>query len=150
MNYDYDPEFAQATRVLGSRPAAPADTPPGAEELLESYRDQMDEAREALRKARDTEVTAKQARDKKARKALLSDECPKVGVFAGIRTTVAVQKAWVEEQVADLDDEYQVAKIARQAASEHLRTLGKQGGFQQSITASVRESYRGTNGRQWS
>lgn len=148
MRYAPDPEFDRALPP-GRGPAAPADTPVGAEERLESYRDQMDEAREALAKARDAEVAAKQARDKAARKAILSDECPKVGVFAGVRTTVAVQKAWVEDQVAELDAEYQIAKVTRQAASEHLRTLGKQGGFQQSITASVRESYRGTSGRQW-
>lgn len=135
----YDPYFN----------GAPADTPPGAEQRLESYRDQMDEARNALATARNAELAAKQARDKAARKALLSEDCPKVGVFGGIRTTVAVQKAWVEDQVAELDDAYQVAKVARQAAGEHLRTLGKQGGFQQSITASVRETYRGTNGRNW-
>lgn len=149
MSYAYDSEFARATPAAPRRAAAPADTPPGAEERLEGYRDQMDEARHALAEARNTEVTAKQARDKAARKALLSEKCPKVGVFGGIRTTVAYQKAWVEDQVADLDVEYQVAKVARQAAAEHLRTLGQQGGFQQSITASVRESYRGTNGRQW-
>jgi hypothetical protein len=149
VSYAYDSEFARATPAAPRRAAAPADTPPGAEERLEGYRDQMDEARHALAEARNTEVTAKQARDKAARKALLSEKCPKVGVFGGIRTTVAYQKAWVEDQVADLDVEYQVAKVARQAAAEHLRTLGQQGGFQQSITASVRESYRGTNGRQW-
>lgn len=136
----YDPAF---------NPPYNPDTPVGAEARLEAYRDQMDEARRALAKARDAEVAAKQARDKAARAAILSDECPKVGVFGGVRTTVAVQKAWVEDQVADLDAEYQLAKVTRQAASEHLRTLGKQGGFQQSITASVRESYRGTSGRQW-
>jgi hypothetical protein len=108
----------------------------------------MDKAREDLAQARNAEVEAKQARDAAARKALLSDECPKVGVFGGVRTTVAYQKAWVEEKVADLDVAYQIARTTRQAAAEHLRTLGKQGGIQQSITASVRETYRGTNGRQ--
>lgn len=109
----------------------------------------MDKAREDLAEARTSEVEAKQARDAAARKALLSEECPKVGVFGGVRTTVAFQKAWVEEQVAALDAAYQLAKVTRQAAAEHLRTLGKQGGIQQSITASVRETYRGTSGRQW-
>ena len=149
MNYPTASEAWRAARPAPAPQHAPPDTPPGAEALLEEYRDQMDKAREDLAQARNAEVEAKQARDAAARKALLSDECPKVGVFGGVRTTVAYQKAWVEEKVADLDVAYQIARTTRQAAAEHLRTLGKQGGIQQSITASVRETYRGTNGRQW-
>lgn len=137
---NYDPSFD---------PPYDPDTPVGAEAKLESYRDALDTAREELRKARDAEVDAKDARDAAKRRAQLSADCPKVGVFDGVRTTVAYQQAWIEEQVAAEERGYQVAKLARQAASDHLRTLGKQGGFQQSITASVREAYRGTGRPQW-
>lgn len=129
---------------------APADTPPGAEQRLESYRDQMDEAREALAKARDAELEAKGARDAEERRVRLSDDCPKVGVVDGKRTTVAYVEAWVADKIAGLDKEYQLAKVRRQAANEHLRTLGKQGGFQQTITRSVGETYRNPpSGRNW-
>jgi hypothetical protein len=128
---------------------APADTPPGAEARLEAYRDALDEAAEALTQARNAELEAEDARDAARRHHQLSKECPPVGVFNGVRTTVAHQKAWVEEQIKDEEHAYRLAKVARQAAQTHLDKLRKQGGFQQSLTASVRETYRGTNGRQW-
>lgn len=128
----------------GSLPAYDPETPPGAEAKLASYRDALDEAMAKLRDARDAEVDAKATRDAAKRRAQLSPECPKVGVFGGVRTTVAYQKAWIEEQVADLEAKYQVARLARQAASEHLRTLGKQGSYQQTLTKSVADAYRGT------
>lgn len=126
----------------GPLPPYEPDTPVGAEEKLETYRDQLDEAREALRKARDAELEAEQDRDAAKRRAQFSPDCPKVGVFDGVRTTVAYQTAWIEGQIADEEREYRLAKAARQAASDYLRTLGKQGSFQQSLTKSVSDSYR--------
>lgn len=128
----------------GALPAYDPDTPPAAEARLEGYRDALDEARDKLRKARDEEMEAEQARDAAMRRAQLSPDCPKVGVFDGVRTTVAYQKAWIEEQVAEQEREYRLKKLARQAASDHLRTLGKQGGYQQTLTRSVADAYRGT------
>lgn len=133
----------------GYDPPYDPDTPVGAEAKLESYRDALDTAREKLREARDAEVAAQQARDTAKRKWTLSPDCPKAGVFDGVRVTVAYVQAWIEDRTAAEEQAYQVAKVARQAASDHLRTLGKQGGFQQSITASVREAYRGTGRPQW-
>ncbi len=134
-DYDYEPR---------SLPQYDPDTPPGAEAKLETYRDALDGARKALRDARDQELAAKEARDAAKRRAQLSPECPKVGVFGGVRTTVAYQAAWIEDQIADKEHAYQLTKIARQAAGEHLRELGRQGSFQQTITKSVADSYRGT------
>jgi hypothetical protein len=122
--------------------ASEPDLPVNAEAKLEAYRDAMDEARNALRQARDAELEAQQARDAARRRAQLSAECPKVGVFDGVRTTVAYQQAWIEQQIEDKERAYQVAKLTRQAASDYLRTVGKQGSFQQSLTSSVRDSYR--------
>ena len=127
----------------GDLPAYDPATPPAAEAKLESYRDALDGAMEKLREARDAEVDAKDTRDAAKRRAQFSGDCPKVGVFDGVRTTVAYQTAWIEDQIADEEREYQVKKLARQAASDHLKTLGKQGSFQQSLTGSVREAYRG-------
>lgn len=133
--YDYDPDFARA---------APADTPPGAESRLEAYRDALEEATQALSDARNTELDAEEDRDAALRRAWMSPALPKVGVADGVRTTVAYQKAWVEREAAHEEREYRRARVARQAAQAHLRKVEKQGGFQQSITASVREAYRGT------
>jgi hypothetical protein len=129
---------------------APADTPPGAEARLEAYRDALDDAADKLRDARDKELEAEDARDAAKRRAQLSNKCPKVGVFGGVRTTAAKEKAWVEEQIKDEEHAYRRAKVTRQAAQTHLDKVRKQGGFQQSLTASVRETYRNpTSGRQW-
>jgi hypothetical protein len=128
----------------GSLPEYDPDTPAGAEAKLETYRDALDGAMEKLRSARDEEVAAKDARDAAKRRAQFHPDCPKVGVFNGVRTTVAYQTAWIEEQITAEEREYQLKKLARQAASEHLKTLGKQGSFQQSLTKSVADAYRGT------
>lgn len=128
----------------GPLPPYEPDTPVGAEEKLETYRDQLDEAREALRRARDAELEAEQDRDAAKRRAQFDPACPKVGVFEGVRTTVAYQQAWIEDQIVKEEREYRLAKAARQAASDHLRTLGRQGSFQQSLTKSVADAYRGT------
>jgi hypothetical protein len=141
-------DFAGA-RLPATPIPAPADTPPGAESRLESYRDALDVAAEALAAARNAELDAEEARDTARRRAQLSDQCPPVGVFDGVRITVAYQKAWIEEQIKDEERAYRAAKVARQAAADHLRKVGKQGGFQQSLTASVRETYR-TSGSRWS
>ena len=140
--YDHD--------ARDSRLAAPADTPPGAEARLEGYSSDLDKAEKLLTAARDAEMVAEEERDAAARKARLSDGCPKVGVFGGIRTTAAYVDAWVENQIASEAHDYKLAKAARQAATLHFDKLSRQGGWQQSKVASVRETYRGTNGRRWS
>lgn len=131
----------------GFNPAYTPDTPETSEAKLEAFQAELDTARNALREARDAEVAAKLKRDKAARSARFSPDCPKAGVIGGVRITVADKEAWIEAQVEELEETYQLARTARQAAGDHLHTLGKQGGFQQSIAASVREAFRGTGAR---
>jgi len=138
-----------STYEPGFDPIYDPDTPPGAERKLERFQAALEQARRELEQARDTEVDAKAARDDARRRAQFSPDCPKVGVFGGVRTTVAYQKAWIEERAQDEERAYQLAKAARQAAAERLHTLGKQGNYQQSITSSVRESYRSAGRPQW-
>lgn len=128
----------------GSLPAYNPATPPDAEAKLAAYSDALDKAQEDLETARNAEVDAEEDRDAARRRAQFDPDCPKVGVFNGVRTTVAYQTAWIEERIADEERKYRLAKAARQAASEHLKKLGKQGSFQQSLTGSVREAYRST------
>jgi hypothetical protein len=120
-------------------------TPPGAEAALQSFSDALDEARELLAEKRDLEVDALAALKAAKRAALLSEECPKV---RRNECTVAVRDAWAEDQCAAEERAWMLAKAARQAAADHLHTTGKQGGFQQSIGASVRTSYQGQWGGQ--
>ena len=132
--------------VSGSRDPQ---TPPGAERDLQSYSDALEEAGEKLAAARNAELDAEEARDTVKRRAQLSPACPLPGVFNGARITVAYVAAWVEEQVKDEERAYKLAKVARQAASDHLRKVGKQGSFQQTLTKSVSAAYQGTGPEPW-
>jgi len=123
-------------------------TPPDAEARLQAYSSALEEATAALGAARDAELEAENARDDARRRAQFSPDCPPVGVFDGIRTTAAYQQAWIEEQIKGEEQEYRLKKAARRAAADHLNKLSKQARFQQSITASVREQYRGQWGGQ--
>ena len=132
------------------RTAAPADTPPGAEARLEDIQGALEQAGEDLAKAADAETDAELARDAARDALLLDSNCPKCGTFDHVRVTVAERDAWVNSQITDLESEYRHKKRARERAENRLRILERQGGIQQSIARSVTETYRGTNGRQWS
>ena len=121
-------------------------TPPGAEAALASYVDALEHARKALADTRNAEVDARASRDAAKRRAILSPECPKV---RRDQCTVAERDAWVEDRIADEDLAYEIAKAARQAAGDHLHTLGKQGSLAQSLSKSVMDSYRGQRGDGW-
>lgn len=124
-------------------------TPPGAEAALESFRDALESARQELAGAADAEVTAELERDAAHRRWMLSPECPPVGVFDGVRTTVAQRDAWVQDRVAGEERAYRLARAARQAAQKKLDVLGKQGSYQQSISKSVGQSYSGQREPGW-
>lgn len=121
--------------------------PVTAEAKLDAFSDELEEARKLLAKARDAEVTAQEIRDDAYRAAILSDECPKVGVFGGVRTTVAYQQAWIAKQIKDQERLFQRAKLARQEAADKHRTLASQASHQQTLTKSVGDAYR-RSGRQ--
>ena len=123
-------------------------TPPGTEAALASYSNALDTARLALAAARDAEVDAKHKRDTAKRRALLSPECPKAA-GPGRTCTVAERDAWVEDRIADEDLAYELARVARRAAADHLSTPGKQGSLAQSLSRSVGESYRGQRVEGW-
>jgi hypothetical protein len=131
--------------------ASPRDpqTPPEAEKLLQDYSEQLDDAVEKLREARDAELEAEEARDAAKWAALLSEDCPQVGVFGGVRTTVAMQAAWVAREIAARETAYRAAKVIRQAASAHLDKLNSQRSIQQTIAKSVAGQYAGQREPGW-
>lgn len=124
-------------------------TPPGAESALQSFSDALEPARQALAAAADAEVKAELARDAAKRRWLLSGECPKTGVFDGVRVTVAERDAWVGDKIADEELAFRLSKSTRQAAARRLAVLSKQGSLQQTLSKSVGESYRGQRGEGW-
>jgi len=124
-------------------------TPPTAEAKLEGFSGKLEDARDLLAQARDAEMVAKELRDEAYRKALLSDECPKVGVFGGVRTTVAYQAAWVADQIERQEQMLRRATLARREAADRHRTISSQASFQQTLAKSVTEDYRGTGRHPW-
>lgn len=127
------------------------ETPPGAEQALKEFSDSLEAARQALRMARDQEVTIEVAYKRAHRKALLSAECPKVRSKRddGSIVTVAERDAWVEDQCADEELALAIATANRQAARDLHDTLRTQGSLAQSLSKSVADSYRGTGGHKW-
>lgn len=129
-----------------TRPYEPA-TPVSAEQALDEFKAGLDRAEQALTKARNDELEAENARDRAKAAALLSDHCPRTGVFAGVRVTVAERDAWVAREIEPLELEFRAAREVRRAASLRFDKLRKQGSFQQSINSNARESYRTYGGR---
>jgi hypothetical protein len=125
------------------------ETPAEAEALLNRLMVQSKDARDALATCRKTETDAKAARNKARRRARYLPEAPKAGMVAGVRTTVAEVEDWLDDQVADLDLAYELAKTARQTAADHVAEMGRQVIAQQSILKSVNEAYRGTREPGW-
>jgi hypothetical protein len=124
-------------------------TPVTAEQKLDAFSGELESARELLAQARDAEMEAKELRDAAYRAAILSDECPKVGVFGGVRTTVAYQQAWIANQIKDQEALLARATLARREAADKHRTLAAQASHQQTLTKSVGDAYRGTGRQPW-
>lgn len=113
----------------------------GVESRLRQLVTDLTLAQQALARARDEEVRAKHAFEAARRKALLSEDCPKVARGA---VTTADRDAWVDEQVKHECWLYELAEVKREAAQDHLRdqamivmSLGKsvQAAFQMSGAA---------------
>ena len=115
--------------------------PPGAEAALQSFSDQLNDATEKLRQARDAELEAEEARDRAKWEATLSEECPQPGVYEGVRITVAYRDAWVAREIAAQESAFKAAKVTRQAATAHLDKVKSQMSAQQTISKSVSASY---------
>jgi hypothetical protein len=128
-----------------TRPYEPP-TPEQAEAKLDEFRQALDDAEEALVKARDAELEAENARDTAKSAALLDDRCPKTGVFAGVRVTVAERDAWVAREVEPYERDFRAARQIRRAAQLRFDKISKQARFQQSINSNARENYRFAGG----
>ena len=113
-------------------------TPAQIEAKLRRLVNDLARAQSALRAARDAEVEAKHVYESAHRRALLSDECPKV--TRGGYTT-AERDAWVAEQAAELEKAFDVAEANRKAAEDHLRTLRDQSMIVMALGKSVQSAF---------
>lgn len=113
-------------------------TPVDIERRLRRLVSDLTRAQQALAQARDLEVDRRHELNRERRRALLSQERPKVtrGGF-----TTAERDAWVDDRVAALQLDYDKAVIARESAQDHLRVLRDQAEIVRSLGASVRQAY---------
>jgi len=113
-------------------------TPVAVERKLRALVNDLARAQAMLRDARDVEVATKHAYERAHRVAMLSADCPKVtrGGF-----TSAERDAWVDQQCGELREAYEVAKVTREAADDHLRTLRDQSMIVMSLSRSVNTAY---------
>ncbi|BAL87358.1 hypothetical protein AMIS_21380 [Actinoplanes missouriensis 431] len=113
-------------------------TPAQIEAKLRRLVNDLTLAQSSLRAARDAEVDAKHAFESARRKALLSDDCPKV--TRGGYTT-AERDAWVAEQAAVLERTFDLAEANRKAAEDYLRTLRDQSMIVMALGKSVQSAF---------
>ena len=113
-------------------------TPPMVEAKLRQLVGDLSRAQVTLAELRDREVDSKHALNRARRRALLSAECPKITRGGW---SAAERDAWVADQVADLEEAFDRAVVARESAQDHLRTLRDQADCVRSLSASVRASY---------
>lgn len=113
-------------------------TPLDIERRLKGLISNLTRAQQALAQARDLEVDAKHALGRARRRALLSQQAPKV-IRGGV--TTAERDAWVDDQVSDLQFAYDKATVTRESAQDHLRVLRDQAEIVRSLGASVRQAY---------
>lgn len=108
------------------------------EQKLRECVTQLYAAEKALAECRDSEVNAELAYRSQYRRALLSDECPKVSRGA---VTVADRDAWVEQKCADAFESYRLWQARCQAAQDHVRIVRDVTSTVQSIASLVRQAY---------
>src|SRR5690606_15957079 len=96
-------------------------------------------AQVALAQARDAEVRAKHTFEAARRRALLSEDCPKVSRG---QVTTAERDAWVDEATARERWQWELAVVRREAAQDHLRILRDQAVIVMSLGKSVTAAYQ--------
>lgn len=95
-------------------------------------------AEKRLAEARDGETAAEIDYKSAHRRAMLSDDRPKV--TRGGYTT-AERDAWVDDQCAEEWQAYRLAQTTCQAAQDHVRTIRDVTSAVQSISSLVRQAY---------
>ncbi|MFJ1539350.1 hypothetical protein ACIODS_12475 [Micromonospora chalcea] len=114
-------------------------TPVQVEHHLNRLRVEIPKAVIALREARRAEVRARAAFKAERRRAVLSPDCPKPSRDGH---TVAYRDAWVEEQAQNSEWTYDVARVSREAAEDHVRGLRDESMVLMALGRSVNTAYQ--------
>ena len=113
-------------------------TPVDAEMRLRAIDAALDTAVDAVKAARDAEVTRHGAYKDARRTAMLSVKCPKV-TRGGC--TTAERDAWVEREAAAAEREYDRAKADREDAVDEMFKIKDQGAIVGKISDLMRQAY---------
>lgn len=122
---------------MPERPYEPL-SPVDVEQKLRWLSAQLTHAQQALAEARDDEVGKRHQLNAARRRAILSEDCPKV-TRGGM--TTAERDAWVDDQVPELQLAHDLAAAKRESAQDHLRVLREQAEITRSLGAFVRQAY---------
>lgn len=114
-------------------------TPVDVERHLSRLHVEIPKAVIALREARRSEVRARAAFKAERRRALLSADCPKPSRDGH---TVAYRDAWVEAQSEKSEWTYDLARVSREAAEDHVRGLRDESMVLMSLGRSVNAAYQ--------
>lgn len=112
-------------------------TPAYVEARMRKLVNELALAQSTLAKARNAEVDAKHVFEAARRRAMLSDEAPKVS-RGGV--TTAYRDAWVDAQCADEQRDFEIKQVIREAAQDHLRTLRDQAMLMMALSKSLTTS----------
>lgn len=96
-------------------------------------------AQQMLREARDAEVEAKHAYERRHRRLVLSPRAPLIGRGEN-KVTAAERDAWVDGQCEAELEAFEVATVRREAAADHLRTLRDQAMLVTALAKSIQIS----------
>jgi hypothetical protein len=113
-------------------------TPVAAERRLLELDNAMTQAELNLRRARDTEVDRKHTYEAARRRAGFDKDCPVVARGHG---TVDERRQWIDDRCADEQRAYDVAVAAREAATDHHRTVRDQAMIAMALLRSVTTAY---------
>lgn len=113
-------------------------TPPVVEEKLRTLVGDLENAEAMLAAARDEEVAAKHKFKAAQRRALLSADCPKIRRDGA---SAAERDAWVEEQCAEEMEAMDLAKVKRETAEDHVKTVRDQSFVVAGLAKSVNVRY---------
>lgn len=116
-------------------PLSPVDV----ERKLREVVSEITRAEKQLREARDGETQAELDYKAAHRRAILSEDCPKVRRNG---STVDERNAWVEAQCAHEWEQYRFAQSACRAASDHVQATRDVATAVQSIGALVRQAFQ--------
>lgn len=113
-------------------------TPVDVERKLRRLVNDLAKSQKSLREARDHEVGKRHEYEAARRRALLSDDRPRVERGG---CTTAERDAWVDDQCAKERQDFEIAEAARKAAEDHLRVTRDQASVVQTLARSVQQAY---------